>query len=133
MSSFASVAGSSPKDRRLGQFEISRDRREMSLSRSKDSRDSRDSIPLIVREVREMGRRHSSSETETIFGNMFLIVNSEREVRVSRPHSDMGVFRFLQLSISSDVRLGAKPSSGKDSNPGHWDMVRLRRDLRFLI
>ena len=130
MSSSASVAGSGPKDRRLGQFMICKNRREMRLWRAKEARDS---IPLILREVREMGRRHSSSGKETIFGNMFLIVNLEREVRVSRPHSDMGVFRFLQLAISSDVRLGAKPSSGKDFNPGHSDMVKLRRDLRFLI
>ena len=72
MTSFVSVAGSGPKDRRLGQYEIPRDRREMSLWRSKEARDS---IRLIRRLVREMGRRHSSSGKETIFGNMFQIVN----------------------------------------------------------
>ena len=86
--------------------------------RFQTAKEARDSTPLIVMEVREMGRRHSSSGKETISGNILLIVNDEREVRVWRPHSDMPVFRFLPSSILSNVRLGAKPSSGKDSTPG---------------
>ena len=83
------------------------------------AREARDLILLISRLVRDVGRRHSSFEKETIGRYMFQMVNREREVRAWRPHSDMGVFRFLQSPISSDVRLGAKPSSGKDSTLGH--------------
>ena len=44
MESSASVAGSGPKDRRLGQFEICKNRREMRLRRAKEASDS---IPSI--------------------------------------------------------------------------------------
>ena len=53
-------------------------------------REDKDSILLISREVRDVGRKHSSSEKETIPGKISSIINLGREVRVWRPHSDMG-------------------------------------------
>ena len=61
-------------------------------------REARDSILLISREVRDVGRRHSSSKKETTPGKTSSIINLEREVRVWRPHSDMGIFRFSHVS-----------------------------------
>ena len=61
-------------------------------------REARDSILLISREVRDVGRGHSSSKKETIPGKISSIINLEREVRVWRPHSDMGVFRVSHVS-----------------------------------
>nr|CAN71495.1 hypothetical protein VITISV_011664 [Vitis vinifera] len=57
--------------------------------RFQTAKEARDSTPLIVMEVREMGRRHSSSGKETISGNILLIVNDEREVAAG-PSSPYG-------------------------------------------
>ena len=59
---------------------------------------ARDSFLRISREVRDVGRRHSSSKKETTPGKTSSIINLEREVRVWRPHSDMGVFRVSHVS-----------------------------------
>ena len=83
--------------------------------------------------MRDAGKRHSLSQREALPGNISQILSVEREVRVWRPHSDIGVFRFLQFMIERNFRFRARPPSGKDSSPGEFPKLRSSRDVRFFL
>ena len=122
ISSLESVAGSPSsgrKERSSGQSEINSSLRELRFWRPRNARYSRFWSSLTESQVRLLGRgRQSFSRKETTSGHAPEIRNALREVSLCKPQSDRRVWRFWQYSIRSDVRLGAKPPSGRDTRLG---------------
>ena len=137
ISSLESVAGSpssAGKERSLGQSEINSSLRELRFWIPRNARDSRFWSLLMESQVRFLGRsRRSFSRKETTFEDAPEIRNALREVSLCKPQSDRWVWIFWQSSIWSDVRLGGKPPSGRDTRLGQLRTYRFWRDVRFCI